>query len=363
MREPDRTHHLSRSRQHSLDSLPPGGYLVSALGRSPFSSTDATSLPLLGSYRHPFLHLHRRDGRHLHRQEPPHYVPQHRTSERCSAPNRHRHRQRTAYRHPSTVRRLLLVLISFQFYLNSLCASLLAGSSVRNPLVSSEPRSTGSLRSSPSRVNPGSTTPTKTSCSSRPSSTKASTTLGPSRLSSVPTDSSESLEALFGEFRGSPCTLRTRFASQARRTDFNTFCPSARIFTIPKLGSKLKQDITPLSYTPRRFVSHPTNKLFYIIESEHRTHGPVATKRLIEEKVRSKLLSVVVSHLALTLTFSLLQVASGSRIDHDMVNLAPEVFGRPKAEAGNWASCIRVIDPIEVSPMRLFPSPRSLFHS
>jgi len=32
-----------------------------------------------------------------------------------------------------------------------------------------------------------------------------------------------------------------------------------------------------------------------------------------------------------------------------MVDLAPEVFGRPKAEAGQWASCIRVIDPIEVS--------------
>lgn len=59
-----------------------------------------------------------------------------------------------------------------------------------------------------------------------------------------------------------------------------------RIFTIPKLGTKLKQDITPLSYTPRRFVSHPTNKLFYIIESEHRTHGPAAVKRLIDEKVR-----------------------------------------------------------------------------
>lgn len=58
------------------------------------------------------------------------------------------------------------------------------------------------------------------------------------------------------------------------------------IFTIPKLDTKLKQDITPLSYTPRRFVSHPTSKVFYVAESDHRTHAPAAIKRLVEEKVR-----------------------------------------------------------------------------
>lgn len=63
-------------------------------------------------------------------------------------------------------------------------------------------------------------------------------------------------------------------------------CPYPSIFTIPKLGAKLKQDITPLSYTPRRFVSHPTSKLFYIAESDHRTHAPAAVNRLVEEQVR-----------------------------------------------------------------------------
>lgn len=61
---------------------------------------------------------------------------------------------------------------------------------------------------------------------------------------------------------------------------------SARsIFTIPKLGVKLKQDVTPLSYTPRRFVSHPTSKVFYVIESDHRTHSPSALKRIAAENV------------------------------------------------------------------------------
>lgn len=30
-----------------------------------------------------------------------------------------------------------------------------------------------------------------------------------------------------------------------------------------------------------------------------------------------------------------------------MLELSPEDFGRPKAPAGTWASCIRIIDPIE----------------
>jgi hypothetical protein len=58
-----------------------------------------------------------------------------------------------------------------------------------------------------------------------------------------------------------------------------------RIFTVPKLGEKLKQDSIPLSYTPRKFISHPTDTVFYMIESDHRTHGPAATQRIIAEKV------------------------------------------------------------------------------
>jgi len=30
-----------------------------------------------------------------------------------------------------------------------------------------------------------------------------------------------------------------------------------------------------------------------------------------------------------------------------VINLPPEQFGRPKAAAGTWGSCIRIIDPIE----------------
>lgn len=38
-----------------------------------------------------------------------------------------------------------------------------------------------------------------------------------------------------------------------------------------------------------------------------------------------------------------------------MVNLPPEVFGRPKAPAGTWGSCIRIIDPVEAKTVSFIP--------
>ncbi|TFY66687.1 hypothetical protein EVG20_g4405 [Dentipellis fragilis] len=97
-----------------------------------------------------------------------------------------------------------------------------------------------------------------------------------------------------------------------------------RIFQIPKLGTKLKQDAMPLTYTPRKFISHPTNNYFYCIEADHRVLGEAAVEQKLQE-LRAK----------------------GQTIDEEVLNLPPEQFGRPKAPAGTWASCIRIIDPVE----------------
>ncbi|KAF9237558.1 CPSF A subunit region-domain-containing protein [Melanogaster broomeanus] len=97
-----------------------------------------------------------------------------------------------------------------------------------------------------------------------------------------------------------------------------------RIFQVPKLGMKLKQDAIPLSYTPRKFISHPTNRYLYLIEGDHRVMGEEAiNKRLHELR------------------------AAGKMLDEEMLELPPDVFGRCKAPAGTWASAIRIIDPVE----------------
>ena len=60
---------------------------------------------------------------------------------------------------------------------------------------------------------------------------------------------------------------------------------SGRIFQVPKLGTKLKQDSMPLSYTPRKFITHPGNHYFYMIEGDHRVLGEVAADAKLQELV------------------------------------------------------------------------------
>ena len=61
--------------------------------------------------------------------------------------------------------------------------------------------------------------------------------------------------------------------------------PVVRIFSITKLGTKLKQDAIPLEYTPRKFVTHPHNHYFYLIESDHRVLSEEAANKQLEKLV------------------------------------------------------------------------------
>ncbi|KIY70657.1 hypothetical protein CYLTODRAFT_419613 [Cylindrobasidium torrendii FP15055 ss-10] len=97
-----------------------------------------------------------------------------------------------------------------------------------------------------------------------------------------------------------------------------------RIFQIPKLGQKLKSTSLPLSYTPRKMITHPTNEFFYIIEGDHRVVGDAEVQRRVQELRKL-----------------------GKPVDEEVVNLPPDLFGRPRGPAGSWGSCIRVVDPVE----------------
>ncbi|KAJ9476414.1 Pre-mRNA-splicing factor RSE1 [Pseudozyma hubeiensis] len=98
-----------------------------------------------------------------------------------------------------------------------------------------------------------------------------------------------------------------------------------RIFTIPSLASKLKQDSVSLSYTPRRIAHHPNEQgLFYVVEAEHRTLSPGSQRRrteLLEKELKPH--------------------------QRGVLDLNPAEFGLIRAEAGNWASCIRVVDGVQ----------------
>ncbi|CAF9939561.1 MAG: pre-mRNA-splicing factor rse1 [Alectoria fallacina] len=93
---------------------------------------------------------------------------------------------------------------------------------------------------------------------------------------------------------------------------------SLRIFSIDKLGNNLLQQSIPLTYTPRKFVRHPDQPLFYTIEADNNTLSPSTKQRLLSDS---------------TLT------------NGDAAELPPEEFGYPRAQ-GHWASCIHIIDPL-----------------
>jgi splicing factor 3B subunit 3 len=48
----------------------------------------------------------------------------------------------------------------------------------------------------------------------------------------------------------------------------------------------------PLSYTPRKIAVHPEHKLFYVIESDHRTWGSEAKNKKLADLVGSCYMTV-----------------------------------------------------------------------
>ncbi|CAO1633979.1 unnamed protein product [Parajaminaea phylloscopi] len=102
---------------------------------------------------------------------------------------------------------------------------------------------------------------------------------------------------------------------------------SLKIFTIPTLGTKLKSDVIPLSYTPRRMDAHPShNGLFYLAEADHRTLSPSEREKRVAALGKEP------------------KPSQRGALDLDHVQ-----FGLVRAEAGQWSSCIRVVDALTSS--------------
>ena len=49
--------------------------------------------------------------------------------------------------------------------------------------------------------------------------------------------------------------------------------------------------------------------------------------------------------------YACLQRSQKKAVDEAVLELPVEQFGHPKAPAGTWGSCIRIVDPIEVSSL------------
>ena len=110
-----------------------------------------------------------------------------------------------------------------------------------------------------------------------------------------------------------------------------------RILALEKLGAVFNQVAFPLEFTPRKFVVHPESGMMILIETDHNAYTEdTKTQRKIQmaEEMRE---------------------AAGEdeqELANEMAeaflteNLPESVFGAPKAGAGMWASCIRLMNPI-----------------
>ncbi|GAA5860506.1 hypothetical protein JCM3774_006190 [Rhodotorula dairenensis] len=98
---------------------------------------------------------------------------------------------------------------------------------------------------------------------------------------------------------------------------------SLRIFTFPRLGQKVQQTAIDLSYTPRKLITSPSTRLLYTVEADHRTFSPSSMQKAVSDMRAAEI-----------------------EVDEELLALDPKEFGLPRAGAGQWGSCIRIIDPV-----------------
>ncbi|GAA6004559.1 hypothetical protein JCM10207_000934 [Rhodosporidiobolus poonsookiae] len=96
-----------------------------------------------------------------------------------------------------------------------------------------------------------------------------------------------------------------------------------RIFTFPRLGTKVQQTTIDLSYTPRKLITSPHSRLLYTVESDHRTFSPQAIQKTVADMRMAEM-----------------------QVDEELLELPAKEFGLPRAPAGTWGSCLRIIDPV-----------------
>lgn len=125
------------------------------------------------------------------------------------------------------------------------------------------------------------------------------------------------------------CCRKYIEVSQTKQYNVHSINFYFRIFTVEKLGNVFNQVSIPLKYTPRKFAVHPNTRTFVIVESDHSTYSPEAKTNGIAEKEQE-----------------------GFEIDPEMTDLDPLQFGNVRNVSGKWASCIRLVDPFQVTTLQ-----------
>ncbi|KAL4657067.1 splicing factor 3B subunit 3 [Arapaima gigas] len=111
-----------------------------------------------------------------------------------------------------------------------------------------------------------------------------------------------------------------------------------RILALEKLGAVFNQVAFPLQYTPRKFVIHPETNNLVLIETDHNAYTE-ATKAQRKQQMAEEMVEAAGEderELAAEMAAAFLNE-----------NLPEAIFGAPKAGSGQWASLVRLFNPIQ----------------
>eukprot|EP00877_Chromochloris_zofingiensis_P000800 jgi/Chrzof1/10720/Cz05g09290.t1 len=100
-----------------------------------------------------------------------------------------------------------------------------------------------------------------------------------------------------------------------------------RILAVENVGDTFNQSATRLRYTPRRLVIHPEHKNLIIAESEHGA-VPLAEREDLKQRMQAAEGAE----------------ARGPEFDEEIAALQ-EQLGAPIGAPGQWASCLRIVEP------------------
>uniref|UniRef100_A0A8C5BMP9 Splicing factor 3B subunit 3 n=1 Tax=Gadus morhua TaxID=8049 RepID=A0A8C5BMP9_GADMO len=117
-----------------------------------------------------------------------------------------------------------------------------------------------------------------------------------------------------------------------------------RILALEKLGAVFNQVAFPLQCTPRKFVIHPETNNLIVIETDHNAYTE-ATKAQRKQQMAEEMVEAAGEderELAAEMAAAFLNE-----------NLPEAIFGAPKAGAGQWASLVRLINPIQGTTLDL----------
>lgn len=110
-----------------------------------------------------------------------------------------------------------------------------------------------------------------------------------------------------------------------------------RILALEKLGAIFNQQSVDLTYTPRKFIVHPMTGYIVTIETDHNSFTS-KTKKTRKEQMAEEMVSAAGEE----------EQERAAELAASFLNqeLPEKTFESPKAGAGQWASLIRLIDPI-----------------